>query len=133
MFRVKHCREVALKLLYQIDVLEIKNPNIPTLLDYNKPFFPTLERRERKYVINLLEKLLQKKEMIDQLISRNLTGWTLERLLPLDRSLLRIGVAESFFKTHKNLIIDDMIRISKKFGGNDAFKLINAVLDKALA
>ena len=69
---------------------------------------------------------------IDDQISKLLIDWSLKRLTPVDRNLLRMGIAESSFNTEKAIIIDDIIRISKKYSGEDSYKIINAILDKVI-
>lgn len=66
------------------------------------------------------------------MIADNLIGWKLERLMAVDRNLLRMGIAESYINDQKAIIIDDVVRIAKKYGGEESYKIINAVLDKVL-
>jgi len=133
MFRIKYSREVALKLLYQIDVLgQEKNETASQLLQKNIDFFKGLNEREKKFVTDIVQNVMENKEKIDQLISGNLIGWKLERLVFMDRNLLRMGIAESSFNDQKAIIIDDIVRIAKKYSGEDSFKIINAILDKVI-
>jgi N utilization substance protein B len=133
MFRIKYSREVALKLLYQIDVLgQEKEETASQLLQKNIDFFKGLNEREKKFVIDIVQIVMENKEKIDQLISGNLIGWKLERLVFMDRNLLRMGIAESTFNDQKAIIIDDIVRIAKKYSGEDSFKIINAILDKVI-
>jgi N utilization substance protein B len=132
MFRIKHCREVALKLLYQIDVLGQKEDRASRLLQKNLCFFKGLNETEKKFVIDIVQNVMENKKEIDELISGNLFGWKLKRLVTVDRNLLRMGIAESSFNDQKAIIIDDIIRIAKKYSGEDSFKIINAVLDKVI-
>lgn len=132
MFRIKHCREVALKLLYQFDVLGQEEDRASRLLQKNLCFFKGLNETEKKFVIDIVQNVMENKKKIDRLISRNLIGWKLKRLVTMDRNLLRMGIAESFFNDQKAIIIDDIIRIAKKYSGEDSFKIINAVLDKVI-
>ena len=102
------------------------------LLKNNKNFFNIITRMEKKFILKITQKVLVEKDLIDQLISRNLIGWKLDRLMPVDRAMLRMAVAESFFDPPKAVLIDDVIRIAKKYGGEDSYKIINAVLDKVI-
>lgn len=102
------------------------------LLRYNKNFFKGITRLEKKFILKIVQKVLDEKDKIDHLISANLIGWKLDRLMPVDRTLLRMGVAESYFNPQKAIIIDDVIRIAKKYGGEDSYKIINAILDKVI-
>ncbi len=132
MFRIKYSREAILKLLYQLDVLDLGGIGADELLERNLCFFKGLNTRERNFILKILDKVLTEKETIDRMISRSLIGWKLERLMAVDRTLLRMGIGESFFNDQKAIIIDDVIRIAKKYGGEESYKIINAILDKVL-
>jgi transcription termination factor NusB len=43
-----------------------------------------------------------------------------------------MGIAESHFNDQKAVIIDDIIRIAQKYGDQDDYKFINAILDKVI-
>ncbi len=132
MFRIKYCREVALKLLYQIDALGQKEDKASRVLQKNLGFFKGLNDTEKKFVIDIVQNVIENRKKIDRLISGNLIGWKLKRLVTVDRNLLRMGIAESFFNDQKAIIIDDVVRIAKKYSGEDSFKIINAILDKVI-
>lgn len=132
MYRVKHCREVALKLLYQSDVMGLQDMSAEDLLRTNSGFFKGLTDREKEFISDVMEYVRENKDMIDQLIAKNLIGWKLERLLPMERNLLRMGIAEASFNDKKAIIIDDIVRVAKKYGGEESFKIINAILDKVI-
>ena len=132
MFRIKYCREVALKMLYQLDVLQADEEDRLRILQDNLDFFKGLNPTEKKFVTDIVDKVHEGKEEIDQLITKNLIGWKLERLMLIDRNLLRMGIAESYFNDQKAIIIDDVVRIAKKYGGEDSYKIINAILDRVL-
>lgn len=133
MFRIKYSREIILKLLYKADVLDSESPiDARTLLDQNAVFFKGINPKEKEFILNVVQKVLNESEKIDQMLSKNLIGWKLKRLLPVDRCLLRLGVGESYFNDQKAVIIDDVIRLAKKYGSEESYKIINAVLDKVI-
>jgi len=131
MFRIKFSREVILKILYQIDVLNIKESDINDIIQNNFDFFKALNIKEKGFIKEVIIEYIKKKENIDNLISENLIGWKLNRLTPIDRNLLRMGIVESY-NNKKAIIIDDIVRIAKKYGGEDSYKIINAILDKVI-
>lgn len=132
MFRIKYSREIVLKLLYLADMVGAKDADANDLLDDNQNFFKSINDKEREFITRILDKIKQEREKIDKAIEENLIGWKLGRLMPIDRCLLRMGIAESYFNDQKAVIIDDIIRISKKYGSEDSFKIINAILDKVI-
>ena len=122
-----------MKLLYQVDIMNLDNQfTAEQLLRNNRNFFKGITRLEKNFILNIIQKVLDEKDKIDKLISENLIGWKLDRLMPVDRTLLRMGVAESYFNTEKAILIDDVVRIAKKYGGEDSYKIINAILDKVI-
>lgn len=132
MFRIKYCREITLKLLYQLDILAPTEEEKIPLIYQNLEFFKGLNQTEEKFVTDLVKKVIEKKQEIDQLITDNLIGWKLERLMLIDRNLLRLGIAESYFNDQKAIIIDDVVRIAKKYGSEESYRIINAILDTVL-
>jgi len=132
MFHIKYSREVILKILYQIDVLGINNKIPQDFLQGNLNYFRGLNKKEKDFIIMVVEKILEEKNRIDELISKHLIGWSLKRLTPVDRNLIRMGIGESYFNGEKAVIIDDVIRIAKKYGEEDSYKIINAILDKVI-
>ena len=132
MFRIKYCREVVLKMLYQLDVLNPDEEERARILQDNLDFFKGLNPRERKFVMDMVDRVQEEKKKIDEMIAQNLIGWKLERLMLIDRNLLRMGIAESYFNDQKAIIIDDVVRMAKKYGGEESFKIINAILDRVL-
>lgn len=132
MFRIKYCREVVLKMLYQLDVLHPDEEERQRILQDNLDFFKGLNPREKKFVMDIVGRVQEEKQKIDDMITQNLIGWKLERLMLIDRNLLRMGIAESYFNDQKAIIIDDVVRMAKKYGGEESFKIINAILDRVL-
>lgn len=106
--------------------------NAEQLLRNNINFFKGITRLEKNFILKIVQKVLDEMDTIDQLLSENLIGWKLERLMSVDRTLLRMGIAESYFSTQKAILIDDVVRIAKKYGGEDSYKIINAILDRVI-
>ncbi len=132
MFRVKYSREVILKLLYLIDVLDQFETPPSEILENNNNFFKDINEIEKEFITDIITRILDDKENIDKRISKDLIGWRLERLTPIDRNLIRMGIAESMKTGNKIIVIDDIVRIAKKYGGDESYKIINAVLDKVI-
>jgi N utilization substance protein B len=53
-------------------------------------------------------------------------------LSPVEHSLLLLGTYELLFclDTPLRVVINEAVEVSKTYGGNDAYKYINGVLDK---
>ena len=132
MFRVKYSREVILKLLYQIDIMDQFETPASEILENNSNFFKDINEIEREFIADIINRIVKDKDTIDERISKDLIGWRLERLTPIDRNLIRMGIAEAEKTGNKVIVIDDIVRIAKKYGGDESYKIINAVLDKVI-
>ena len=132
MFRIKYSREIILKILYQLDILKCEAVQSGPLIEEYFKSFKRVNPDEEKFIRRMVQIVLDEKGRIDALITANLIDWKLNRLAPIDRNLMRMGIAEATFNSEKPIIIDDLIRIAKKYSDADSYKLINAILDKVI-
>ena len=73
-------------------------------------------------------------EEVDEIITRHLMHWKLERLTRTDRGLLRMAVFEMKFNPDipEKVAINEAVEIGKKFGGEESSRFLNGVLDAIL-
>lgn len=132
MFRIKYSREIALKILYELDALKSDAAQAGPVIDEYFLHFRGPNPDEERFIRRLVQTVLDNKKEIDDAIAANLIGWKLGRLALIDRNLLRMGIAEAGFNSEKPIIIDDVLRIAKKYSDAESYKLINAILDKVI-
>ena len=66
-------------------------------------------------------------------IADNLIDWEFERLGYIEQAILLLAIGEkNALSTPKSIIIDEAIKLAKKYGDDDTYKLINAALDKVI-
>ena len=74
--------------------------------------------------------VIDSKEDIDNKLSEFMER-KLSSLDPIERNTLRLAVYEMLYTdTDVHIIINESIRLSKKYGASDGHKYVNAVLDK---
>lgn len=79
---------------------------------------------------DLLNGVISSKEAIDETLS-NFMERSLPSLDPIERNTLRLAAYEMLFTdTDVPIIINESIRLTKKYGSVDGHKYVNAVLDK---
>lgn len=118
-------REKALQALFQIDMSEA-NPEEAILHVLE-------EERGDKYLSDLVGGVVEHKSQIDEMIKEHLEKWTIERIAPVDRNLLRLAVYELVYLKEEvpaNVVIDEAIEIAKVFGDEHASRFVNGVLSK---
>ncbi|WGK68420.1 transcription antitermination factor NusB [Candidatus Haliotispira prima] len=67
---------------------------------------------------------------IDEAIVRHLENWTLDRLLAVDRSILRLGAYMLSYlpDTPGRVIIDECVELCHNFSGEHSYRLVNGIL-----
>lgn len=87
---------------------------------------------DRPFMDNLLNTVLDKKADLDGIIEKAAPDWPIEKIAPVDRNVLRIGLAELLFADRKQVppkvAINEAIELAKQFGGDASGKFINGVL-----
>lgn len=132
MFRIKYSREIALKILYELDALKCDAAQAGPVVDEYFRSYRGPNPDEEEFIRRLVKIVIEDRKAIDAAIAANLIGWKLNRLALVDRNLLRMAIAEARFNSEKPIIIDDVLRIAKKYSEADSYKLINAILDKVI-
>ena len=119
-------REKIMIILYQIDLYD--KDKIP--YDLESVFHENLEI-DNKFVRDIVDGVLEKKDSIDKIISKYLENWDLDRLGKTDRAILRLSTYEMmYYDTPKVVVINEAVELAKKYSDDKVVKLINAVLDK---
>ena len=113
-------RRDAVFALYQ---QEITGRPLGELLEGAKPF-----TRE------LAEGVAANRDELDDLISRHSTGWSLERIAPLEGSIMRTALYEALHRDDVpvEVAIDEAVELAKRYCGADAPGFVNGVLGAAL-
>jgi N utilization substance protein B len=120
-------RRAAVWALYQSDLL-------------GRPLEETFPRDVHAFTRALAELVRERQPELDDLISTYSSGWTLDRIAPLERSILRVGLAELL---HADEVpgeetippegaIDEAVETAKRFCGADAPGFVNGILGAVL-
>jgi len=121
-------RTVVFQILYQEEL----NPgSLDTLSE--SYIAQELPRHEPllKFAKQLLGSTIEHREAIDVQLSALSQNWTLARMSPTDRSILRLAAAEILYTgTPKPIVINEAIELAKKFSAKDSPAFINGVLDR---
>jgi N utilization substance protein B len=72
---------------------------------------------------------------LDELIARHSKGWALDRIAPLEASIMRTALYEALYADDVpvEVAIDEAVELSKEYCGTDAPGFVNGVLGAALA
>ena len=110
-------RRDAVFALYQRDVTD---RSLDGLLEDAKPF-----TRE------LVEGTDAESAGLDEEIGRLSRGWELDRIAPLERSIMRVALYEMRHGLPVEVAIDEAVNLAKEFCGADAPGFVNGILGSA--
>jgi transcription antitermination protein NusB len=74
------------------------------------------------------------REELDGLISRHAQGWSLERIAPLERNIMRVALYEALHREDVpvEVAIDEAVELSKEYCGAEAPGFVNGILGAAV-
>ena len=130
---VHRSRELAIQFLYSLDACPEKNFDDSLELFMNteeiaKDDTPEVKARCRKIAADVWTH----KNDIDSLLLRIVTGWRPERMVSVDRAILRLMVLEGFIA--KTLPVKSAISeasaLAGDFGTKDSSRFVNGVMHK---
>ena len=91
-----------------------------------------MSKREdvKKYSVKLVKTFIENKECIDGQIKEHSKGWDVERLLKVDRDVLRISITELLYfeDIPASVSIDEAVELAKKYGTEESSSFINGIL-----
>lgn len=123
-------RETAFKIIYQIDMG--KN-DLETALQHTMGN-DGLTEKEQIFCRELVTAVENHLEEIDAIIQKHTTGWKVERMMSVDRNLLRLAVYEMLYSAHisQKGAINEVLDLAKVYGKKESVGFINSILDKVL-
>ena len=87
---------------------------------------------DQSFMDRLLLGVIAKRGDIDLVIEKAAPEWPLERIAPIDRNILRLGLYELLFSDRvqvpAKVAINEAIELAKTFGGDSSGRFINGVL-----
>lgn len=119
-------RELAMQMLFLVDM----NPDVDddTVLGMIQERIDDEELE--KFSWSLFSGTIRHRDELDQQIRNAAKNWSLERMAPTDRNLLRLGAFELYhLDTPNSVVIDEAIKLAKKFGTENSSAFINGILD----
>jgi len=120
-------RRAAVWALYQSDLLD-------------RELGQTLPQDVHIFTLALAEQVREHQDELDELIRRHASDWPLERIAPLERSIIRVALLEML---HPELIpgeapippegaINEAVETAKTFCGSSAPGFVNGILGAVL-
>ncbi|MDB5237630.1 MAG: Transcription antitermination protein NusB [Parcubacteria group bacterium] len=124
-------RSVVLQTLFEWDSSHAQESAVPEMLARNVEEFGG-EDTDKVFMESLLQGVLAKRADLDLVIEKAAPDWPIDKIAPVDRNILRIGLFELLFadrtQVPAKVAINEAIELAKVFGGESSGRFVNGVL-----
>lgn len=118
--RIDELIEIAEKALVALEIAE----------------FATLESSNevKDYAIAIAEMFKENAQDVDAQIQKFAKGWDIERLVKMDKDILRIAITELLFvkEAPMKVVVDEALELAKKYSTDESSSFINGILAKVI-
>lgn len=139
----QHTSQIQSVLIPETGILRKQIEDLKTAATelYNALELPELvvhsnQEQTLSYALGLLSNYIENKERINEVIEQAAQNrksdkkWKVNRMVRLDRDILRVAATELLFlkDTPTEVICDEAVKISEKYGSDESKKFVNGVL-----
>src|SRR3989344_1055216 len=124
-------RSVVVQTLFEWDIRQLSLDGAKGALARNAGEFAPAAG-DLPFMEELLAGTIGRHKDLDLVIAKAAPEWPLERIAPVDRNVLRLGLFELLFsdrtKVPAKVAINEAIELAKSFGGENSGRFVNGVL-----
>lgn len=90
------------------------------------------EQTINPYTTEIVDGVITHKEQIDELLAQYAHGWTMERMLAMDKSILRLGAWELLFNAEMpdGAAVNEAVNMAREYSNDDSPSYVNGVLGR---
>jgi len=124
-------REIALSVLYQIDICS-QDPRMSLQSYWQVHLEENIDESVKEFASALVDGVTANLKSLNDKISLYATNWQLDRMAYVDRNILRLATYELIFRDDipPKVSINEAVELAKKFSSREASKFVNGILDK---
>ena len=120
----------------QVEAIKFAATELLNVLELPEFVIQSGQKPTIDYAKHLLESYVENKEKVNEVIEQAAQNrdkdkkWKLNRMVRLDRDILRIATTELLFlkDTPTEVICDEAVKVADKYGGDESKKFVNGVL-----
>ncbi len=124
-------RSIVLQSLFEWDLNTLEKKAVHEVLGRNVAEFAP-NKTDLPFMEKLLDGVMAKQPELDLVIEKAAPEWPIDRISPVDRNILRLGLYELLFADRKEVpakvAINEAIELAKQFGGDNSSRFVNGVL-----
>ena len=124
----RRAREIALQLMYELDLRPELSPSEAIEM------FPweNEDSDVADYARSIVLRAAERSEEIDEILREHIIGWRTERMVAVDRAILRIALCEGLIieNVPVAVAISEAVELTKMFGTVESSRFVNGVLGR---
>jgi N utilization substance protein B len=124
-------RSIVLQSLFEWDLNTLEKKAVQEVLERNVTEFAP-NKTDMPFMDKLLDGVMAKQPELDLIIEKAAPEWPIDRISPVDRNILRLGLYELLFAERSEVpakvAINEAIELAKQFGGDNSSRFVNGVL-----
>lgn len=125
----RHAREVAFKLLYELEM----NRDVPDEAREEDLSRSVRNEEARQFARQLIDGVRCRQRELDELIERCAEKWSLTRMGTTERVLLRMGAFEVLYQQQPApVVISEITRLARRYGSEKSASFVQGVLNTIL-
>ena len=88
----------------------------------------------KDYVVTIAKAFREHQEDVDAQIQKYSNGWDINRLVKMDKDILRIAIIELLYinEAPMKVVVDEALELAKKYSTDDSSAFINGILAKVI-
>ncbi|MCD7740096.1 MAG: transcription antitermination factor NusB [Candidatus Gastranaerophilales bacterium] len=88
----------------------------------------------KEYIINIASAFTGHKKDVDEQIKKYALGWDINRMVKMDKDILRIAICELLYVKAAPLkvVIDEAVELAKKYSTDDSASFVNGILARVV-
>lgn len=98
--------------------------------------FAVLDSQEdvKEFAVKIAQTYRDNSDEINSIIKKYAIGWDFDRLVKMDKDILRIAISELLFikEAPMKVIVDEAVELAKKYSTDDSASFVNGILAKVI-
>lgn len=83
------------------------------------------------FALSLIREVGDNQEAIDRTIEKAAKNWTLSRIGPIERNVIRLAAAElRLGSAPRSVVLDEAVELAKRFGDRESGAFVNGIADR---
>jgi transcription antitermination protein NusB len=112
-----------------IDLAQVAINRLGTAVDLPELAQVASQTDVRDYALRIVQTLNDRRSEIDEILAASLVEWQLHRVAQIDRTILKIAVAEiHYLEVPERVAINEAVELAKRYSTEDGHRFVNGVL-----